>query len=247
MVVFRGGGYRIHNGSGEGCAQYFADRGVLGVEVEYRTVEGPGDCAEGPGIFPKPFHDVARAVRLVRSMATELGVDPNRIGVTGFSAGGHLAAMLCGGENLPCQEAMEDDLSHLSFRPDVCVLGYPVISFLPEMLDGTGVLESCRDNLGCPSGEEESVSAQLRVTQGHPPVFIWHTKADKSISAWHSELYAQALKEKGVPHKLLLFEDGPHALGLALEGEFANDWGSQMLSWLGAWVQPRLSVPAPEL
>eukprot|EP00929_Paragymnodinium_shiwhaense_P074540 TRINITY_DN38158_c0_g3_i2.p1 TRINITY_DN38158_c0_g3~~TRINITY_DN38158_c0_g3_i2.p1 ORF type:complete len:185 (-),score=16.75 TRINITY_DN38158_c0_g3_i2:1229-1783(-) len=126
VIVFRGGSYRINNGSGEGCAAYFAERGVVGIEAEYRTVEGPGACAidkdSGP-LFPRPLQDAARAIRLVRQKASELNIDPNRIGVVGFSAGGHLAAIMSTGE-LPCQEATEEDLvlclSSCVARPSCC-------------------------------------------------------------------------------------------------------------------------------
>jgi len=247
MVVFRGGGYRINNGSGVGCAEFFAERGLLGVEAEYRTVEGPGASAaggEGP-LFPKPLQDAARAVRLLRHRAVEFGIDPNRIGVAGFSAGGHLATMLCR-EELPCQEAVEDDLVHVSFRPDVCILSYPVISMLLE-LRGTKNLSESAENLGCAVGDEELLSAELRVSRGHPPTFLWHTKEDDIVPSAHAEGYACALGEKGVPHKLLLYDAGPHALGMALDGDHANDWASQMWAWLGDWAAPRFSVPAPSL
>merc|ERR1719453_941164 len=99
---------------------------MVSVEVEYRTVSGPGDCAVGQPCYPKPLQDAARAVRLVRNMAIELGVSPNRIGVIGFGAGGHLAAKLCSSE-LVCDNAAEEDLTHISFRPDICILSYPLL------------------------------------------------------------------------------------------------------------------------
>ncbi|CAE8640811.1 unnamed protein product [Polarella glacialis] len=243
MLVFQGGSYRINNGSGEGCAQWFADRGVLGIQVEYRTAEGPGLCAvtdEEP-LFPRPVHDAVRAVRLVRQMALGLEVDPNRIGVVGFSAGGHLATMLCSAE-LPCAESDEDDLQHISFRPDVCVLCYPLISLGPS-LRGPAGLGCCLRSLRCPEEGEESLCAELRVRPGHPPTFLWHTHDDELVPVAHTETYARALEEHGVPHKAL-FYSGPHALGMCLEGEHANDWAEKMLEWLGGWASPRFVAPA---
>lgn len=214
MLVFRGGAYRTNNGSGAGCAEFFSSRGILGVEVEYRTKEGPGECAvrdeEGP-LFPRPVQDGARAVRIVRHMAAGLGVDPNRIGVSGFSAGGHLAALLCGSE-LPCQEAEEEDLAHISHRPDVCILSYPVISMLPS-LRGPGNLSNSAENLGCSTtagvDESLSLSAEYRIHRGHPPTFLWHTRADQVVPVAHSEVYAEALKEKGVDHTRGLLVHSP--------------------------------------
>mmetsp|Transcript_177513 Transcript_177513/g.563159 ORF Transcript_177513/g.563159 Transcript_177513/m.563159 type:complete len:292 (-) Transcript_177513:103-978(-) len=258
MMVFRGGAYAIHDGSGRGCAEFLADRGMLAVEVEYRTVTGPGPCAEGMGVYPKPIHDAARAVRVLRSMATELGIDPNRIGVTGFSAGGHLASMLCGTE-LPCQEADDDDLVGVSCRPDVCVLAYPVISMCKELRVETAHPEDrCDGNLGGsvghllgPHSEDEAtlalLSAELRVVQGHPPTFIWHTRADDCVPVRHTEVFVEALEMHGVPHKCVLFDSGPHALGLALDGEHANDWSEQLMAWLGAWAKPQFAAPAMQL
>lgn len=249
MVVFRGGAFRIHNGSGKDCAEFFAERGLLAFEVEYHTAEGPGPCATGTGAFPRPIHDAARAVRLIRSRAAEFGVDPNRIGVAGFSAGGHLAAILCGPE-LPCQEGDEEDLADFSFRPDVCVLSYPVISLMPELRGPRNLSNSAENLLGAEAEDEAqltALSAERRVSRGHPPTFLWHTRADEVVPVAHSEEYANAMTENGVPHKLLLFEEGPHAMGLALEGEHANDWSAQMLAWLGPWCEPRFAAPIEKL
>lgn len=246
MVVFQGGGYRINNGSGAGCAEFFADRGFLGVEVEYRTVEGPGECAVAANtpLYPLPFQDGARAMRLIRQRAAELGIDPNRIGVTGFSAGGHLAAILCG-ETLPC-EAEEDDLRHVSFRPDICILGYPVLSLLQEHR-GPGNLSGTAERIVPPDMELSALSVETRVRLGHPPCFMWYTRADAIVPYQQGELYAAALAEAGVPHKLVLYDEGPHALGLAKEGPYANDWTEQAVAWLGAWGRPQLRVPAVPL
>lgn len=246
MVVFRGGGYRINNGSGAGAAQFFADRGMVGVEVEYRTEQGPGPCAEGPGpLYPKPLQDAARAVRLLRSRAADFGLDPNRIGVTGFSAGGHLASLLCGRE-LPCEEAAEDDLAQeVSCRPDVCILCYAVLSLLPSLRGPGNLSGSAERLLGASASDlDMRLSAELRVALGHPPTFIWHTRADAIVPVSHADAYAAALAEAGVPHKMAVFEGGPHALGLALEGEFANDWTEQALDWLGEWKSPKFCPPA---
>jgi len=245
MLIFRGGGYRINNGSGDGCAEFLASRGVMGIEVFYRTTEGPGACAVGSegSLFPKPLHDAVRAIRLVRHKAREFNVDPNRIGVVGFSAGGHLAALLCGSE-LPYPEAEEEDLSHVSFRPDVCVLCYPLIS-LHSSLYGPG-LEVCRNRLKLSEAEEEFLAADLRVARQHPPTFLWHTRNDNVVPVLQAETYAESLKEAGVAHESY-FYDGVHGLGMALSGDDANDWSSKMMKWLGPWANPQLSVPAETL
>merc|ERR1719491_768957 len=154
VVVFRGGGYGICNGSGGECAEWFAGKGMVGIEAEYTTTEGPVPIdASGGRLFPRPFQDAARAVRLVRKQANDLGIDPNRVAVAGFSAGGHLAAMLCN-EEFPCQEAAAEDLYEISFRPDVLILSYPVISVLRDgEVRGRSNLGNSAENLGVEASE----------------------------------------------------------------------------------------------
>jgi acetyl esterase/lipase len=120
IVVFRGGGYSTPFGSGEGAAAWAADQGFVGIEAEYR-IRAPGDSC------PANYDDAARAIRVVRRHAFDWGIDPTRVAVLGFSAGGHLAALLS--MQPPLRPAAEDDLAdRVSARPDLVVLSYPLSS-----------------------------------------------------------------------------------------------------------------------
>ena len=128
MVVFRGGGYASSQGSGAGAARWAAEHGMVGVEVAYRA-------GGGPARYPAPYADAARAVRLVRHSAGDWGLDAGRVGIMGFSAGGHLASLLSTQPKLWMDP--EDDLAgSVSARPDLVVLAYPVISFVESYRPG---------------------------------------------------------------------------------------------------------------
>src|SRR5262249_38303585 len=127
LVVFRGGAYATSQGSGAGAADWAAANGMLGVEVAYRS-RATGD------VHPKSYADAARAVRLVRARAAEWEVDPARIGVLGFSAGGHLASLL---STQPALDLGGDDLrARFSARPDFVLLAYPLVSFVEQYAPG---------------------------------------------------------------------------------------------------------------
>ncbi len=122
MLVFQGGAYATSAGSGGGSAEWIAQHGIVGVRVEYRT-RGTG------GSYPMSYADGARAIRLVRHRAAEWNVDPERVGVLGYSAGGHLASLISTTPTLFTDP--DDDLAaQYSARPDLVVLAYPLISFV---------------------------------------------------------------------------------------------------------------------
>jgi len=129
LIVLRGGGYARSDGSGEGSAAWAAQKGLVGVEVDYRT--------DGAA-FPQAYADAARAVRLVRSYAAEWGIDPERVAVLGYSAGGHLASLLSTQPLLPT--GITDDLAaRYSARPDAVALAYPLVSFVDGYAPGAFV------------------------------------------------------------------------------------------------------------
>ena len=231
ILVFRGGAYATSAGSGEGSAEWLAEQGIVGVEVRYRT-RGTADS------YPANYADAARAMRLVRWHATEWNIDPHRIGLLGYSAGGHLASLLSTQPEL--YAAPHDDLAdRVSARPDLVVLGYPLISFVDRYAPGA-FADSVTNFFGRHDTSEKQrreFSNELHVDPTHPPVFIWTTKDDPLVPYTHSELFVDACQAVGVPVRYELFPHGPHGMGLALQrATEVRNWTRQLLEWLsGTW------------
>jgi acetyl esterase/lipase len=224
MVIFQGGGYATSSGSGGGTAEWLATQGIVGVRVAYRTREG----------YPANYADAARAVRLVRGQSAQWNVDPNRIGVIGYSAGGHLASLLSTRPEL--DRDPDDDLrGRVSARPDLIVLAYPLISFVEGYRPGAfvGSTENFfgRRDIDLPTRRE--FSNELHVDRTHPPVFIWTTRDDLLVPYTHSKLFAEACRRVGVPVEFQLYAHGPHGLGLDLgdPGEIGQ-WTNLLVAWL---------------
>ena len=182
-----------------------------------------------PHRHPAPLLDVQRAVRIVRGRATEFGVNPDRIGVLGFSAGGHLASTAATHfDDVPLDGA--DDLAGVSARPDFAVLVYPVISFTdPAMHRG-----SRRNLLGEDPDPElaRSLSNELAVTDRTPPTFLVASVEDAGVPARNSILFHEACVAHGVPGELHVFEAGPHGFGLATNRRGPSVWPSLCADWL---------------
>jgi acetyl esterase/lipase len=224
LVVFRGGGYATNAGSGGGAAAWAASHGMVGAEVAYRTS------------FPDNLADAARAVRLVRAHAEDWGVDPERAGVLGFSAGGHLASLLSTQPTL-AGDPPDDFAPRVAARPDFVVLAYPVISFVDCY--APGALASSVENFFAHRDADEPArrrfSNELHVAADHPPVFAWHTADDPLVPAAHSQRFVEACQRAGVPVSFTLFAHGPHAMGLALtDPSDVSTWTRLLLDWLAA-------------
>jgi acetyl esterase/lipase len=226
MVVFRGGGYATCHGSGGGSGAWLARHGLVGVEVDYGT--------RGTQVaYPQPYADAARAVRLVRAHATDWSIDPARVGVLGYSAGGHLASLLTTQPLLWIDPA--DDLApRISARPDLVALAYPVVSFVEGYAPGA-FASSVESFFGraATDAERRQFSSELHVEPTHPPVFLWTTADDAIVPASHSDRFAEACRRAGVPITYVQFPHGPHAMGLALDhrGDVGT-WTTQLLDWI---------------
>ncbi len=223
MLVFPGGGYgHLAKHEGEPVAQWLATQGITPFVVHYRLAPRYR--------HPAMLHDAAHAVRTVRAMAREWKLDPSRIGVLGFSAGGHLAATIStqfdGGD-----PSSSDPIAKVSSRPDVSVLCYPVIT-----LSGVSAHTGSRRNL---LGENatpeliEQMSAEKRVTAKTPPAFVFHTAADAGVPVENAMLYASALRAVKVPFELHVYEHGRHGVGLAKDDPILHTWTERCAAWLG--------------
>lgn len=225
LVIFHAGGYRhlIEEGMGAWAAAHV----MVGVEAEYGT--------QTTGVaYPQNFADGARAVRLVRARAAEWGVDPQRVVLLGCSAGGHLAALVASSHGHYIHP--EDDLSAgTSARPDALVLCYPVISFvhdwMPGCMGGSAEHFFGRDQPGYEDRKE--YSTEERVTGDLPPTFIWATRDDDAVPSRHSELFHAACTRARVSSVMIMYEHGPHCMGLALDREGdVSRWTEMLLTWL---------------
>lgn len=225
VVILPGGGYAgLAGHEGRDYALFLNQHGIAAFVVRYRL----GSAGYR---HPVMLNDAARAVRWVRHNATRLGVDPNRIGIMGSSAGGHLASTLLvrfdGGD-----VAAADPIDRVSSRPDLGILCYPVISM------GRHTHLGSKQNL---LGERpanalvEELSNELHVRPTTPPVFLWHTWEDQAVAVENALMFATALREEGVSFDLHIYAKGRHGIGLqAKPPEFENPhpWTNDLLFWL---------------
>ena len=205
VIVLPGGGYRTLSMQKEGAAEaeWLAQRGVVAFVLEYRL---------GPRYhFPAPMLDGARAVRYVRSHAGELGVAADRVGVWGFSAGGHLAGYLAtvndGGD-----PKSADAIERASDRPNFAVLAYARLSMDPSIPRPMN-LEALIGEHASPEMLNE-VSIERHVTKATPPCFLYSTTEDQTVNSLNSTAFYDALKRAGVPAELHVFERGRHGTGM---------------------------------
>ena len=223
VVVAPGGGYGALAMDHEGrqVAAYFNAMGVSAFVLKYRL---------GPKYrHPIELGDAQRALRLVRSRAQEYGVNADRIGLMGFSAGGHLAAT-AGTRSDSGNASAPDAIDRASSRPDFLILGYPVITF------ETGVTHagSVRNLLGENPDPKliELMSNELHVTPQTPPTFLFHTNADTGVVPENSVRFYIALRKAKVPAEMHIFENGPHGVGLALGDPALSAWPVLLTNWM---------------
>jgi acetyl esterase/lipase len=212
IIVLPGGGYQMRaDHEGAPIAEWLVSLGIAAFVLDYRV---------SPNRHPLPLLDAQRAIRTVRSRAAEWQIDPRRIGILGFSAGGHLAATA--GTQWDLGDAAADDpIGRVSCRPDLMVLCYPVISFMLACHRGS-VINLLGDNATLE--QRRALSAELQVTAETPPAFIWHTADDAVVDVDNALVMASALRRHGVDFALHVFPHGAHGLGLAPEQPDVAIW-----------------------
>jgi acetyl esterase/lipase len=225
IVVCPGGGYQhlAMDHEGHQVARWLTSRGIAAFIVKYRL---------GPTYHhPAMLQDVLRAIRVVRARATEFRVRRDRIGVMGFSAGGHLASSAATLFDRP-EGHPADGLESVSSRPDFAVLAYPVITMGQAVTHRASQKNLLGEN---PSQEMlDALSTDKHVTAKTPPTFLFHTNADTTVPAENSVQYFLALRKAGVPAEMHIFKDGAHGAGLALQDPALSEWPKVLANWLRA-------------
>ncbi len=223
VVVCPGGGYGhlAMDHEGQQIAEWLNGLGVAAFVLKYRL---------GPRYrHPAPLHDAQRAIRLARGHAAAWGMAPDRIGIWGFSAGGHLAATA--GTRFEVgnpQAADAGDREHT--RPDFMILAYPVISMTEAFThqgSRTNLLGEAPD-----SALALSLSNETQVTPETPPTFLFHTDADQGVPAENSLAFYQALRDAGVPAELHIYQPGRHGVGLAPDDPVLSTWADRLADWM---------------
>ena len=209
VLIAPGGGYNILAWDLEGTevAAWLNSLGVTGVVLKYRVPRRPGQPSDRPP--PGPLQDAQRALSLVRSKAPDHGIDPKRIGMLGFSAGGHLTAATATNFDRRAYEPL-DDVDKVSCRPDFAVLVYP--AYLTTK-DGA------------------ALAPDIRVTKETPPTFLAHAHND-GVSPVNSAQFYLALKRSGVPAELHVYATGGHGFGLRPSEDACSTWPQRCGEWM---------------
>ena len=223
IIVCPGGGYVrfAANHEGRQVASFLNSLGVAAFVLRSRL---------GPKYHhPVELGDVQRAIRLVRARAAAWSLDPARIGVMGFSAGGHLAmtaSTLSDGGNA----SAADPVDRVSSRPDFAILGYPVITLTESWThqgSKTALLGADAD-----PALAARLSGEQAVTKNTPPTFLFHTNADTAVPPENSVHYYLALRRAAVPAEMHIFANGPHGVGLANDDTALSVWSTLLANWL---------------
>jgi acetyl esterase/lipase len=223
VIVCPGGGYEHLSMDKEGdqIARWLNSIGVTAFVLKYRL---------GPKYRnPVELGDAQRAIRIVRSRAADYRIMPDRIGIMGFSAGGHLAST-AGTHFETVNGNSTDPVDRVPSRPDFLVLVYPVISFTTPYTHRGSLRALLGD--GADPKLVESLSNELQVTAQTPPTFLFHTSTDTTVPPENSVLFYLALRKAGVPAEMHIYERGPHGVGLAQTDEALSSWPARLAAWL---------------
>ena len=223
VIVVPGGsyGFLAANHEGRQVANWFNALGITAFVLKYRL---------GPRYHhPIELGDAQRAIRLVRSRAREFEISPDRIGMMGFSAGGHLASTAATHFDSG-NPAAADPIDRAGSRPDFVILGYPVITLETPYVHAGSARNLLGDNPDPKLVEE--LSNELHVTPQTPPAFLFATSDDDVVPVENSVNFYVALHKAGVPAELHVFEKGPHGVGLALGNPALGGWPTLLANWL---------------
>lgn len=227
VVIFPGGGYGIlaYDWEGTDFAKWLNSQGIAGIVVKYRLPISQSL------INPKevPLLDAQRALRLVRHHAEIWNIDPEKVGVMGFSAGGHLASTLSTQFSYEL-ERTKDKIDNISARPDFSILVYPVITFQDQYTHGG----SRKNLLGEKPSQEliDRFSNEKNVNANTPPTFLVHAQDDLAVPVENSLLYYQALRANEVSASLHLYPSGGHGFAFGMGKGAVENWRLVLLDWI---------------
>ena len=225
VIICPGGGYNMLADDHEGkqVAEWFNERGVAAFILYYRL-------GSSGYKHPVPLMDADRALKLVRSGAKKWHIAEDKIGIMGFSAGGHLSSTLATHFTDKNMQS-KDTIDHVSSRPDFLILGYPVISFTAEFTH-TGSRRAILGNVPDQQTAKD-LSNELQVSNLTPPTFLLHTDEDSGVPSLNSVYFYIACKKAGVPAELHIYEKGKHGLGLINKDQpVFSTWADRLNDWL---------------
>lgn len=228
VVICPGGGYShlAINHEGYDVAHWLNSLGITAFVLKYRH-----DSRERHYRYPVPFLDASRAMRLIRTRASEFGISPERIGIMGFSAGGHLASSVgTHADNGIAPQQATDSIDQTSNRPNFMILIYPVISFTTKYTHRGSRWHFLGVNIN--SKLAEDFSNEKQVTSLTPPTFLVHADNDHAVPVENSILFYSALKKAGVPAEMHIYAKGGHGFGMAPEDSVLGSWPQRLADWL---------------
>lgn len=227
VVICPGGGYWIlaYDWEGEDIAKFWNSKGVAAVVLKYRLPTSESQVIP----HKSPLMDAQRAMRLVRYNAEKWNIDPGKIGIMGFSAGGHLASTMSTHFDYGNPE-VQDPVEKVSCRPDFSILIYPVITFT-EDFQHSGSHKALLGENPDPA-LSRYYSNELQVTEDTPPTILIHSSDDNSVPVNNSIVYYQALVKNGVTAEMHIYPYGGHGFGLAIGQGYLSTWPERCYDWL---------------
>ncbi|MDO6491441.1 MULTISPECIES: alpha/beta hydrolase [unclassified Cellulophaga] len=229
VVIFPGGGYGFiaYDWEGINIAKFLNAKGIAGIVVKYRL---PNSKSLKVG-SNAPLQDAQRAIRLVRSNAKKWNINSDELGILGFSAGGHLASTLGTHFNDEIYKA-KDKIDSISAKPSFMALAYPVITFVKEEYVHKGSRNNLLQNLVASEASKKQFSAELNITKETPKTFLVHATDDTAVPVENSLLMYSALKNKGVPVQMHIYESGGHGFALGLKNKKLSNWTNLLVNWI---------------
>jgi len=227
VLICPGGGYTHLAWDKEGTlpARFFNENGIDAFVLRYRL----NNTKQEGHRYPDQYNDVTTAIRIIRSRAGEWHIDPEKTGVMGFSAGGHLASTAATILQ-KADPAAVNPLERIATRPSFAILIYPVIT-----MDTTFAHRGSRDMLLGKTPDEalvNALSSEKRVTTSTPPTFLVQADDDKTVPSLNSIAFYQALKKNKVPASLFVYDHGGHGFGMAPTDPVLSQWPAQCLQWM---------------